>query len=1015
MKTVQISIRRQYLRTTTSLLITGLFYSAQTMPMAYAEDKANAASSANTITLDEIVVTGSRIKRAGFDTVQPAIVVDSSQVRLKAATNVGDLLNQQAGFALPGNSSVGGQSESGVGQTFVDFLGLGSQRTLTVINGIRFPGANTPALDGVTSPGLQVDLNTIPVALIDRIETIAIGGAPIYGTDAIAGTVNVILKKRFKGFDTTISTGISSRSDAPRFNVEAIYGFNFNDDKGNIVFSVQHSTSKGLGQTARAETAKQWFFAPPDPSLNSPYANIILPDQRVVVTNFRGIPLLLNKSGQGPKILANVLGGGVPTPDGGIYQFGTNGELIPFNTGKPTASSTYYSGGDGLNLAETEAIDINTTRTLANMLANYDFSDHLSVHLEGWYSNSRGRLLAQQPKYGGAELISPGETDSRVNTGPAAIRLDNPYVAESTRNIIRNTPNGPVNLDLNNDGIPETEGFFVDKGYQDLFRGSAPNTNQNFMHFLAQVNGNNDVFNRPLSWTLVASYGKSSSTTRVRGLLIDRFNQALDAVLDDNGKIVCRDQSSDCQPLNILGDGVASPEAIKFVTADTTNSSVSTQLLFSASVTGTLAKVPAGDFNFAFGADYRRETSSYKPDALSASGLLQGAPRQGIDGAFETREVYSELRLPLVSPGMNIPFVNRLDFEGAVRFVDNSIAGRAVTWTAGGSYAPISDIKFRGNYTKSIRAPAITELLLPTSQIEVAANDPCDAGFISQGNDPARRAANCAAAGVVQPFSSNITKASEIVQQVGNRTLKNEEAKAWSIGFVVQPRYVPKLSIAVDWIDIRLRNAIELLDAGTILNACYDSAGFPTADVCQRFGRDPNGQIINLTTGYANAGSLNFSGLTGTMAYPIKFGSSNALTLSVNYLYTKRNTLSITGTDTVERAGTVGNSKHRVNASAAFEHDDFGVFLQGQFISAPAFDNADGPTTRDIKGLNSWFVLNGRISYKIGDTFDMALNVDNIFDIKAPRYSSASGGAAYATYFSGLLGRYYTISAHVHF
>jgi iron complex outermembrane receptor protein len=182
-----------------SNVIAALLASAATS-VASAQER----SEPQTDTLAEVVVTGSRIKRAGFETLQPAMVVGADAIADRAIVNVADALKDVPAFGVPGGSPVGGQSALAVGQNFVNFFGLGSQRTLTLVDGRRFVPANTPAVGTGISPGLQVDLNTIPAALIDRVETIAVGGAPVYGADAIAGTVNIIRKRNFEGFDALL-------------------------------------------------------------------------------------------------------------------------------------------------------------------------------------------------------------------------------------------------------------------------------------------------------------------------------------------------------------------------------------------------------------------------------------------------------------------------------------------------------------------------------------------------------------------------------------------------------------------------------------------------------------------------------------------------------------------------------------------------------------------------------------------------------------------------------------------
>jgi outer membrane receptor protein involved in Fe transport len=203
---------------------------------------ASSASSAGNSDDQDIVVTGSRIPRPNLDTGQPTIVIDSKLVDQRGYTNIADALKAIPSFGVPGSSRVGGQAGSfGSGQNFVDFFGLGSQRTLTLINGRRFVSSNSASIFGPTDPGVQVDFNVIPTILLDRVETIAVGGAPIYGSDAIAGTINVITKRKFTGIQLDTQYGVSERGDGRDYRVRGLAGFNFADGRGNIMIACEYN------------------------------------------------------------------------------------------------------------------------------------------------------------------------------------------------------------------------------------------------------------------------------------------------------------------------------------------------------------------------------------------------------------------------------------------------------------------------------------------------------------------------------------------------------------------------------------------------------------------------------------------------------------------------------------------------------------------------------------------------------------------------------------------------------
>jgi iron complex outermembrane recepter protein len=233
--------------------------------------------------IETMIVTGSRIPRAGFDTMLPATVINAEFLEAGGFTNAADALNELPSFGLPASSTQGDQSGFSVGQNFVNFFGLGSQRTLTLVNGRRFVSSNAPTIFSDGAPGLQVDMNVIPSSMIERIETIAVGGAPIYGADAIAGTVNIILKDDFEGFEIGGSFGKNyDEGDMEEEAFNLLYGINFADGRGNLVFGFERTDRQGLIQSDRKHLARSWQFREPVGDsdfdrvlVDNAYANIV--------------------------------------------------------------------------------------------------------------------------------------------------------------------------------------------------------------------------------------------------------------------------------------------------------------------------------------------------------------------------------------------------------------------------------------------------------------------------------------------------------------------------------------------------------------------------------------------------------------------------------------------------------------------------------------------------------------------------------------------------------------------
>lgn len=321
-------------------------------------------------------------------------MLSGENLKLRGAINLAKALNEQAGFVSPTRSPIGGQAQSSTGQNFVDYLGLGQQRTLVLVNGQRFPSGVAPNGDG----GLSVDLNSIPEILIERVETIAIGGAPIYGSDAIAGTVNIILKDDFEGLDFTASFGQSPEfNDAEAFRFGATWGANYDNGRGNLVLSAQTTSSQGLRYTDRPATATDvGFESPGDP--NSLYDLELFQDLTVAVDNVTAFPLYF-----GDQFGFGIFGNGVVLdindPNSPITQFDLDGNLLPFVLGGGTGSVIFQDGGDGLKLSEFTSLYTDSERYNFNLFTNYEITDSVRFKAEAWFARTKATELINQSGY----------------------------------------------------------------------------------------------------------------------------------------------------------------------------------------------------------------------------------------------------------------------------------------------------------------------------------------------------------------------------------------------------------------------------------------------------------------------------------------------------------------------------------------------------------------------------------------------------------------------------------------
>ena len=404
----------------------------------------------------EIIVTGSRIPKPNYDTIQPSTVLSSQAIEQREFVNAADALNELPQFGVPGSSPVGGAQGGafGTGQSFVNFLGLGSQRTLVLVNGRQFISSNTASIFGAAASGDQVDLAQINTKLIDRIETIAVGGAPIYGSDAIAGTINVILKHDYQGIDLYSENGISNYGDGNNWRIRKLVGHNFADGRGNRTASTEFNKGKGFTYNDRPELSRGLFYDNCQPG--SQFNQCIYTDgPRVNATLPGGVPLVGGAIfgldfGLSPQQMNLILGDpsltfGVTDAGGNNLFFDNAGNLIPanygVNPGGPNNFDLFASGGNGFAYVRDTTQELSDTeRYNANLVGHFDFTDNLRLFGEAWYSHSKNVDLTSQPEYNSGIFGSAGSP-----AGSLILGVNNPFLTpEQKAMIMANIQNNPL-------------------------------------------------------------------------------------------------------------------------------------------------------------------------------------------------------------------------------------------------------------------------------------------------------------------------------------------------------------------------------------------------------------------------------------------------------------------------------------------------------------------------------------------------------------------------------------------
>jgi outer membrane receptor protein involved in Fe transport len=999
--------------------------------------------------LQEVVVTGSRIARPEFDNLQPTVTIDSKFLDQRGSLDIGAALSELPAFSAQPSSAANTQPGVGIAQSFVELYGLGSQRTLTLVNGRRFVSSNSSSVNNngsntnnqVGGPGGQVDLNTIPTKLVDHIETISVGGAPIYGADAIAGTVNIIMKKDYEGLDVDGLVGATGQGDAWNYRARVLGGQNLFDGRANVMLDAEYTKTDGLIGKDRAVYAEDLGFLAPivPPAPGKCCKSYLTAANAVPQVSFGGVPMVDDLFFSPPIFGVPNSALGVTNAAGQVLQFGPNGNLIPYNTGSQSGNPVFNIGGDGLRLSQVSNLLSPTERLNVASLMHFQVNSGLDLFGEGYFSEAHATNLLAQPAYNAA-IFGTGGT----STGNFVVSVNNPFLTPQDRQTIINALNNyAATLPLGGtvyQGVTAGPGqpvsypawnnqqFYVSRASVDLQSNAADNT-QILWRGVLGARGDFSVGERNYNWEVSGNYGTSSATQVTPAYVFQNLANALNATRNAAGQIVCAGNpvnaptttaSSTCAPLNIFGNGSPSLPALQYITHLATQESFNTQRDLNAFISGDLFKLPAGNWKASAGFENRRESADYAPDSFYTQNLGQ-LQATGIAGAYRTNEVYLETLIPIFSRSQDIPALYQLEAEGAARRVDNSIAGNANIYTYGLRWSPVEDIQFRGNKTKSIRAPSITELFLPSATSFQFANDPCDKNFIGQGTDPAQRAANCAAAGIVQPFVSNVVNATAQGTVSGNTSLVSEVAFSKTYGFVLRPRWVPKLNISADYIDISLKDAIETLTLVQNMDACYDSSTFPNNPSCNTFVRDPTThQVTTFHAGFVNAGLLEFTGIQASLDYtfdlPAGYGS---IETTAHYLDTIRLVSQVGSASPNELAGSLGGpnpgpAKAKGNLDILYFNQGFSWDWQGIFIGPYNLNNQATSLDQDYMTVGHWWLINTTIGMQFNPQFKMQLIVDNVFNKEPPfpALSGTGGNFANATtqYFSGILGRALTLT-----
>ncbi len=1011
------------------LISSPAFAQAAKTAVAAADDAAAAGD-------EEIVVTGSLIKNPNLERSAPVTVTSSDEIELKQSNVAEEVLREIPGIVPNIGSAVNNGNN---GASYVDLRGLGSFRNVVLLDGNRIAPSN---LIG------RVDLNNIPLALVERVEVLTGGASTTYGADAVSGVVNFITKQNFSGVDLSASEQITDRGDGNTVRTDLTIGGNFDDGKGNATVSVGYQESDAVYQGARDYSATNisafsGTFGGSGTSVPSRFTSTrpIDPATGQPSTN----PAVAN----GPARQVNAAGQAVTT-----FQLFNFNPYNVFNT--PFKRFNIYAQGkyeftDSVEVYTRALFSKNTVNTI--IAPSGVFGSAVVIPLSNPYLPAalRNQFCAFNTSTPASGLYTPLYTPAQCAAAATALTPADPNFRTVTTALSRRTTEvGPR--------ISEFSTTIFD--YRAGLRGKLTDT---------------------IDWDINGSYGESENRQQQQNYVLT--SRARAAIYATN-RTTCLPNPPNggstlpgCVPVDFFGpEGAITAAQIPYLTA--TASTLNTTSLAQGRATlsgdfGVSAPWAQDAIGFAVGTEYRKYQATQQSDTLSQqAGELGGGggAAPNIVGGYDVWEAYGELVAPLVQ---DRPFFKSLTFEAGARYSSYKVDApgnpsyKTTTYKAGGSWEPLDGLKFRGNYSHAVRAPNINELFTPVRTVLTnLADDPCatlTAGAVPiAGRTPqnANLRAVCLAQGATAGNVVSIsqpTAGQANVTTGGNLALKPETANTYSFGAVIQPAMVPGLSITVDYYNIKVAKAITTPTAPDSIAACFGatpltpSAAAATSAACTIIRRNPitgglDGDVATtpgVFAGLSNLGRLKTDGIDVAINYSRDIGFAKlGLSLTGNYTHDSKFQATPTSINR-ECTGFYSNgcaslqpkfqwsqrttlSFKQIDVSLLWRHID--NFIQEPIDAIPAFVGnlqvvAGNPLSgqavnfRKLPSVN-YFDLSTRVG--VNDNLSLTLTVQNLLDKQPPLTGSNIGPTAYnsgntypSTYDS--LGRRFAVQARLKF
>ncbi len=783
---------------------------------------------------DQIIVTGSRIRQDPLNVGEQTHNVSEEDIDKTGIVSIGDLLqrlpysggtfnsrfNNSGNFGFPPDGGgIGG------GSTQADLRFLGPKRVLVLVDGKRW--VNESSASGVSS---AVDLNTIPKSIIDHIEVLPDGASPIYGSDAIAGVINIITKRSLEGFEASAYMGAFDEGDGE--TQEYNLSFGASSDATDVVFDVSYVRIDNVRASDRAISA----FPTPGVGSCTPFCSSGTPQGRFVFADPR-IDLDMDMM---PDVIDVTLNNGVIN----------NGVMLPFyDITSPGVGDDFHAFGtpDRFNFSQFNFVQTPSERLSLFSQAIHEITPDIRIEVKALYNNRKSvNQAAPEPLFIGPDAGNGNLLDT------IGVDVTNPF--------------NPFGISL--DAGPG--GNFIFAGRRPLEAGPRIfEQNVDTWYVSGGLVGEFDVGDRDFYWDATVIFSESQANQIKHGAFNSaKLKQAL-GPLDQCIDPMTMQSINGCVPFNYFGgqgtgNGSITQAMLDFVGFVQKDESQQELFDVTANLTGDLFELPAGPVGFAVGYEHRTRKGSFQPDAVVIAGESAGVPSTPTAGQFTVDEVYGEVSVPILSEQ---PFFDLLEFSGAVRYSDYSTFGGETTFKVSGKWRPHPDVLLRGSFTEGLRAPGIGELFGSIARFDQTIQDPCS-DMLGLSGGPIASAttqANCIATGV--PGSGSYVQFNQqiSVQTGGNPNLAPEESDSYSAGIVYSPSWLEGSGlIEVNYYNIDLTGPIQAVNAQEQLNACILTLD-PT--LCGGISRTAGGVINSFANQLTNIGSIETSGFDFRIEY----------------------------------------------------------------------------------------------------------------------------------------------------